>query len=120
MRRVGVLGAVQAQPHQAQRQRQAVHAHGLSVRQAVGLHRLQGIRGGFGIPLPLLLMGHSMGSFLSRTYLIRYPGTVKAAVLMGTGWQSTATLAGVKSASSQFSGFTRLPLYSTSKCRCAP
>lgn len=33
--------------------------------------------------LPLLLMGHSMGSFLSRTYLIRYPGTVKAAVLMG-------------------------------------
>lgn len=44
--------------------------------------------------LPLLLMGHSMGSFLSRTYLIRYPGTVKAAVLMGTGWQSPATLAG--------------------------
>ena len=24
--------------------------------------------------LPILLMGHSMGSFLSRTYLIRYPG----------------------------------------------
>ncbi len=44
--------------------------------------------------LPLLLMGHSMGSFLSRTYLIRYPGTVKAAILMGTGWQSAATLAG--------------------------
>lgn len=44
--------------------------------------------------LPLLLMGHSMGSFLSRTYLIRYPGTVKAAVLMGTGWQSPAVLAG--------------------------
>ena len=30
--------------------------------------------------LPLLLMGHSMGSFLSRTYLIRYPGTVDAAI----------------------------------------
>ena len=44
--------------------------------------------------LPLLLMGHSMGSFLSRTYLIRYPGTVKAAILMGTGWQSGATLTG--------------------------
>lgn len=44
--------------------------------------------------LPLLLMGHSMGSFLSRTYLIRYPGTVKAAILMGTGWQSGITLAG--------------------------
>ena len=25
--------------------------------------------------LPILLMGHSMGSFLSRSYLIRYPGT---------------------------------------------
>lgn len=43
---------------------------------------------------PLCIMGHSMGSFLTRTYLIRYPGTVKAAVLMGTGWQSAATLAG--------------------------
>ena len=28
---------------------------------------------------PLCIMGHSMGSFLTRTYLIRYPGTVKAA-----------------------------------------
>ena len=44
--------------------------------------------------VPLCIMGHSMGSFLTRTYLIRYPGTVKAAVLMGTGWQSAATLAG--------------------------
>ena len=44
--------------------------------------------------LPLLLMGHSMGSFLNRTYLIRYPGTVKAAILMGTGWQSAAALTG--------------------------
>lgn len=44
--------------------------------------------------LPLLLMGHSMGSFLSRTYLIRYPGTVKATILMGTGWQSAAALTG--------------------------
>ena len=30
--------------------------------------------------LPILLMGHSMGSFLSRSYLIRYPGTVDAAI----------------------------------------
>lgn len=37
--------------------------------------------------VPLCIMGHSMGSFLTRTYLIRYPGTVKAAVIMGTGWQ---------------------------------
>ncbi|MFR3921707.1 MAG: serine aminopeptidase domain-containing protein [Dysosmobacter welbionis] len=26
-----------------------------------------------------------MGSFLARTYLIRYPGTVAGAILMGTG-----------------------------------
>ena len=44
--------------------------------------------------LPYVLMGHSMGSFLARTYLIRYPGSVTAAILMGTGWQSAAVLAG--------------------------
>ncbi len=37
--------------------------------------------------VPHLLMGHSMGSFVVRSYLIRYPGTVKAAIIMGTGWQ---------------------------------
>lgn len=37
--------------------------------------------------IPHLLMGHSMGSFVARSYLIRYPGTVKAAIIMGTGWQ---------------------------------
>ena len=35
--------------------------------------------------LPYVLLGHSMGSFLARTYLIRYPGTVTACVLSGTG-----------------------------------
>ena len=44
--------------------------------------------------LPILLMGHSMGSFLSRSYLIRYPGTVDAAIIMGTGWQPEMTLCG--------------------------
>lgn len=44
--------------------------------------------------LPILLMGHSMGSFLSRSYLIRYPGTVDAAIIMGTGWQPKAVVAG--------------------------
>ena len=44
--------------------------------------------------VPLGIMGHSMGSFLTRTYLIRYPGTVKAAVIMGTGWQPKAVIAG--------------------------
>ena len=44
--------------------------------------------------VPLCIMGHSMGSFLTRTYLFRYPGTVKAAVIMGTGWQPKAVIAG--------------------------
>lgn len=44
--------------------------------------------------VPYFLMGHSMGSFLTRTYLIRYPGTVDAAIIMGTGHQSPAIVAG--------------------------
>ena len=44
--------------------------------------------------VPLCIMGHSMGSFLTRTYLIRYPGTVKAAIIMGTGWQPEITIRG--------------------------
>lgn len=44
--------------------------------------------------LPYFLMGHSMGSFLTRTYLIRYPGSVKAAIIMGTGQQPGYMVAG--------------------------
>ena len=43
--------------------------------------------------VPYFLLGHSMGSFLSRTYLIRYPGTVDGAVLMGTGQMPPAMVA---------------------------
>ena len=42
--------------------------------------------------VPYFFMGHSMGSFLARSYLIRYPGTVRAAIIMGTGWQPEATV----------------------------
>ena len=44
--------------------------------------------------LPYFLLGHSMGSFLTRTYLIRYPGTVDGAIIMGTGWQPEMTIRG--------------------------
>lgn len=37
--------------------------------------------------LPYLLLGHSMGSFLARSYLIRFPSTVTACALLGTGQQ---------------------------------
>mgnify|MGYP000206964306 CR=1 FL=1 len=50
--------------------------------------------------VPLCIMGHSMGSFLTRTYLIRYPGTVKGAILMGTGQNPDAMLVGGKALAS--------------------
>ena len=45
---------------------------------------------------PYFLFGHSMGSFLSRTHLIRYPGRLDGCVLCGTGHQSPAMIAGGK------------------------
>lgn len=35
--------------------------------------------------LPYYLLGHSMGSFQARTYLINWPGTVDGCILSGTG-----------------------------------
>lgn len=44
--------------------------------------------------LPYFLLGHSMGSFITRTFLIRYAGAVDGAIVMGSGWQGAAKLAG--------------------------
>ena len=38
--------------------------------------------------VPYLFFGHSMGSFLARTYLIRYPDDCDAAIISGTAQQS--------------------------------
>lgn len=43
---------------------------------------------------PCVLFGHSMGSFLSRTYLIKHPKDFDAAILCGTGHQSGALVEG--------------------------
>lgn len=43
--------------------------------------------------LPHFLLGHSMGSFVSRTYLIEHPGTVDGCLLLGTGQESPALVA---------------------------
>ena len=43
--------------------------------------------------LPYFLFGHSMGSFLTRTYIIRYRAGLTGAVLCGTGQQSDAVIA---------------------------
>ncbi len=42
--------------------------------------------------VPYFLMGHSMGSFLARFYLMHYAEGLKGAIIMGTGSQPTATL----------------------------
>lgn len=52
------------------------------------LYHLRGEIGKYFPDLTCFLLGHSMGSFLARTYLIRYPGTVDGAILMGTGQMS--------------------------------
>lgn len=50
--------------------------------------------------IPYFILGHSMGSFLTRTYLCRYPGTVDGAILSGTGQESGALVTGGKLLSS--------------------
>lgn len=42
--------------------------------------------------IPVLLFGHSMGSFISRTLIIKYPNFYKAAVIMGTGYKPAKLL----------------------------
>ena len=43
--------------------------------------------------LPYVLFGHSMGSFMARTILCKYPDSgISAAVICGTGWQPRAIL----------------------------
>ena len=43
--------------------------------------------------VPYVLFGHSMGSFMARTILAKYPGSgISAAVICGTGWQPGAVL----------------------------
>lgn len=43
--------------------------------------------------LPYVLFGHSMGSFMARTILAKYPDSgISAAVICGTGWQPAFAL----------------------------
>ena len=44
--------------------------------------------------VPYVLFGHSMGSFLTRTYMIRYPDDYDLAILSGTGHQDKALVYG--------------------------
>lgn len=42
--------------------------------------------------IPYFIFGHSMGSFLTRNYLIQWPGSVSGAILSGTGQESPLTV----------------------------
>ena len=48
--------------------------------------------------LPYFLLGHSMGSFLVRCYLSKYPGGLTGAIISGTGQQPGLILIGGKTA----------------------
>ena len=48
--------------------------------------------------LPYVMLGHSMGSFLTRTYMIDHPDKYDYAILSGTGHQSRALVAAGRAA----------------------
>lgn len=50
--------------------------------------------------LPYVLFGHSMGSFLTRTYIIVHPDRYDAVIISGTGHQSPALVFGGGAAAS--------------------
>ena len=52
--------------------------------------------------VPYVFFGHSMGSFLTRTYLLKHPGKYDAAILSGTGHQARLMVLGGYAAASLF------------------
>ena len=64
------------------------------------IHTLRMLAGEKFPGVPYFLLGHSMGSFLTRNYLIRYPGTLDGAVVMGTGQMATPLLGAGKAVAS--------------------
>lgn len=61
------------------------------------VHRLRVLMGEKYPDLPYFMLGHSMGSFLARTYLIDWPGTLTGCVLSGTGQESPALISAGRS-----------------------
>lgn len=57
------------------------------------VRRLRELQGEKHPGVPYFMLGHSMGSFLTRTYLIQYPGTVDGAILSGTGQEPAPAVA---------------------------
>lgn len=57
------------------------------------VHRLKKATAARYSGIPYVIMGHSMGSFITRNYLCHYGAGVDGAVIMGTGMQPQAVLA---------------------------
>lgn len=57
------------------------------------VHRLKKMTQQIYPELPFLILGHSMGSFILRNYLLRYGTGISGAIIMGTGMQSPALIA---------------------------
>lgn len=57
------------------------------------VHRLKKITAARYPGIPYVIMGHSMGSFITRNYLCHYGAGVDGAVIMGTGMQPRTVLA---------------------------
>lgn len=60
------------------------------------VHRLKKLTQEKYLGVPYVLIGHSMGSFIVRNYLIRYGKGIDAAVIMGTGENSPAMVRAAK------------------------
>lgn len=60
------------------------------------MHKLHDLLSKENPSMPFFLFGHSMGSFLARTYLIKYPDELNGAVICGTGQQSPALVSAGK------------------------
>ncbi len=59
---------------------------------AADVHQLRTLTGEKYPDLPYFLLGHSMGSFLARTCLIDWPGTISGAIISGTGQEPAAVV----------------------------
>lgn len=62
------------------------------------VHRLKKMTEALYPDVPYVIMGHSMGSFITRNYMYRYGTGIEGAVIMGTGMQPIGTLRMAKAA----------------------